>query len=173
VKLAVALAVVASCDRRAPIASCDQDLTGTYVSDGKRWIIQDHGDTLEAFPLFADIPAGDPSLEIAPRVIDLVRLDDGISGAVRRRYMRGPAQCHAKIPVRITACAGDTLDVLLADPVPPLQFEGPIMIEPADDSVELTPRIERRIELFAIAFTWRLCAFPRPDANRRERWVRE
>jgi hypothetical protein len=173
VKLVIAVAVIAGCDRRAPIATCKQNLSGTYLADGKRWMLEDHGDTLEAWPLFPDIPANG-ELEIAPRVIDFVRNDEGVSGNVRRRYMRGREQCNAKIPARITVCADDALDVVLADPVPPLQFEGPIQIGPAlDDAEDPDPIAKRRVELYAVAFTWQLCVYPRADSSRRERWLRE
>jgi hypothetical protein len=85
-------------------------------------MVLDRGSAIEAYPLFVDVPSVS-GLEIAPRVIDLEREGDALVGHVRRRYMRGMASCTAKLPVRITACAGDALDVLLADPVPPLAFE--------------------------------------------------
>ena len=45
-----------------------------------------------------------------------------ISGILHRRYMRGDASCVARIAVHVTRCAGDSLDVVLADPSPPLGF---------------------------------------------------
>ncbi len=168
---AIALAVVAGCDHctdSAPIESCQQNLGGVFIADGKRWMIVDSGATLEAYPLFPDLPVV-PEIEVAPRVIDLFREDTGISGRVRRRYMQRTASCLASIPAQITVCADDALDLLLADPVPPLQFEGPFTVglEPSD-----TPGT-RSVQLFEIYFTRPLCVFPRPDSNHRERWHRE
>ena len=175
-----AISFMAGCDRRAPITSCNQDLTGAYAEGDKRWMVLDHKVTLEVYPLFPDVPQS--GLEVAPRVIDLVRDapasrqaskypwgGTAIDGHVKRRYMRGTAMCTARIPVRVTACAGDALEVVLADPVPPLQFLGPWTIEvepPAAESLQT-------IELFGVVFARPLCKFPRPDSNRREHWQRE
>jgi hypothetical protein len=168
VKRAIALAILAACDHHASIESCRQDLGGTYVFEGQRWMMLDDGVALEAYPLFPDVP-GASDLEVAPRVLDLVRDDDGIAGHVHRRYMRGAAACEAAIPARITVCADDALDVLLADPVPPLQFGGPfsVALEPSSAPGTLS------IQLFVISFTRPICVFPRPGGNRRERWHRE
>jgi hypothetical protein len=122
VRRAVALALLVACDRRAPIASCGEDLRGVYAAGDQRWMMLDTGDTLEAYPLFPDAPAT-PGLEVAPRVIDLTRTPDGLAGFVRRRYMQGTARCEAKVPVRVTACAADALELVVADPTPPLAFE--------------------------------------------------
>jgi len=60
--------------------------------------------------------------EVAPRVIDLERRGDALSGTQHRRYMRAADRCDDRVPVRVTACAGDTLDIVLADSVPPLSY---------------------------------------------------
>ena len=124
VHLALACAVLAcgGCDRRAAIASCDDNLAGQYAFEGTRWAVLDHGATLEAVPMFSDVPAI-AGLEVAPRWIDLSRTDAGIAGYVRRRYMRGSSICNAKLAVRFTACVDDAIDILIADPVPPIEFE--------------------------------------------------
>lgn len=129
---AVALAMVA-CNRRAPIASCDDDLRGVYVADGERWMVLDSGATLEVYPLFpdgggprapapGDAAAGSGALEVAPRVLDLTRGTAGIAGTLRRRYMRRAERCDAQLPVQVTSCAGETVTLVLADPAPPLGF---------------------------------------------------
>ena len=125
---AVVLAM-AACSRRAELTSCDDDLRGVYVAGGERWMVLDTGATLEAYPLFPDAPvSGD--LVIAPRVIDLARDADpraaagsrAPAGTLRRRYMRRAERCDAQLPVHVTSCAGDTLEIVLADPSPPLGF---------------------------------------------------
>lgn len=45
-----------------------------------------------------------------------------LSGILHRRYMRGAASCDARIAVHVTRCAGDTLDLVVADPSPPIGF---------------------------------------------------
>jgi hypothetical protein len=114
-------AAVAACDRRPPLASCADDLRGVYVADGRRWMILDGGAELEAYPLFPDVTPA-PGLEVAPRVIGLARGPRGISGTVRRRYMRGSQACIGRAPVHVTACAGAELQLVLADPAPPLAW---------------------------------------------------
>lgn len=124
-----AVLVIAACSRRAELASCADDLRGVYVADGERWMMLDSGATLEAYPLFPDGgPPGD--LVVAPRVIDLARPTGSGTGAqpgapagtLRRRYMRRAERCDAQLPVHVTRCAGDTLELVLADPSPPLGF---------------------------------------------------
>jgi hypothetical protein len=127
--LAVLLAI-AACHRRAPLASCDGDLRGVYVAGAERWMILDNGDKLEAYPLFPDVD-GPPDLEIHPRRIDLTRSRPGsagsagpatLAGTVHRRYLRRAEICEAQVPVHVTRCAGDTLELVLTDPAPPLGF---------------------------------------------------
>ena len=146
----LAAAGAGACDRRAPLASCDDDLRGVYAAGGGRWMILDGQGTLEAYPLFDDVtpqraaggPAAELEIEVAPRVIELHRTPGGVTGEVRRRYMRGSRACVAKLPVRVTACAGEALELVLADPAPPLAWDTP-------------------------------CRWPRPGSSRRERWIRE
>lgn len=119
----VLVAVLASaCGGRAAIDSCDGDLGGRYANGAERWMILDHGASLEAFPLFDDTPE-QRELEIGPRVIDLARKSGAVTGSVRRRYMRGAQVCVARATARITACAGDGLDIVLTDPASPLEWE--------------------------------------------------
>jgi hypothetical protein len=134
---AAALALVlAACGRRAPIASCDDDLRGVYTSGAERWMVLDDRGTLEAYPLFPDSD-GPPDLVVAPRVIELVR--DGraeLSGTLRRRYMRRAQRCDAHVPVQVTRCAGDTLELVLADPAPPIELSPCTWPGPGSSRVE-------------------------------------
>ena len=116
-----AVLAIAACSRSAPIASCDDDLRGVYTAGDERWMILDDGATLEAYPVFPDGAAA-ADLVIAPRVIDLSRSGGALRGTLRRRYMRRAERCDAHVPVEVTRCAGDTLDVVLADPSPPAGF---------------------------------------------------
>ena len=118
---ALALGVLAACGRPA-ITSCDDDLGGIYVNGAERWSLTDREKTLEAYPLFPDVPAAG-EYEVAPRVIDFDRTSAGITGLVKRRYMRGAKGCVAKVPARVTSCTGDGIEIVLADPVPPLAVE--------------------------------------------------
>jgi len=149
-KRAVVLAVVA-CSRRAPLASCEDDLGGVYLADAERWMLLDHGETLEAYPLFPDgaaaapegaPPAGRDRVIVAPRAIDLTRgaaasagpsagevppagppaTSPPLAGTLRRRYMQRALACEAHVPVHVTRCAGDTLELVLANPSPPLAY---------------------------------------------------
>jgi hypothetical protein len=128
VAIAVAITILA-CSRRPEIASCDDDLRGVYVVDGMRWMMLDDGATLEAYPLFPD-SEGPRELVVAPRVIDLERHHEpvlaevtaALRGTLRRRYMRRAERCDAQVPVHVTRCAGDTLELVLADPAPPIGF---------------------------------------------------
>jgi hypothetical protein len=122
VKWVAVACVVLGCERRAPIESCAQDLSGEYASGDRRWAVLDRDGRLELVPQFADVPVV-PGLEVAPRWIDLERTETAITGFVRRRYMRGSASCTAKTPATITACSGDAIDLVLGDPEPPLTFE--------------------------------------------------
>jgi hypothetical protein len=134
-----------ACDRRAPLASCEDDLRGVYAADGRRWMILDNAGELEAYPLFSDVPPA-PGLEVAPRVIALQRTPRGLTGHVRRRYMRGSQACVAEAPARVTACAGDAIELVLSDPEPPIAWP---------------------------AAPEQPCGWPRPGSSRRERWIRE
>jgi hypothetical protein len=128
--LAALLAVITACHRRAPLASCDDNLRGIYTAGpdaAERWMILDTGDALEAYPLFPDVD-GPHELEIGPRRIDLTRAPAAsaasvsLAGTVHRRYMRRADLCDAQVAVHVTRCAGDTLELVLADPAPPLGF---------------------------------------------------
>lgn len=59
-----------------------------------------------------------PAAAAASRATDAGTL----SGILHRRYMRGAASCEARIAVHVTRCAGDTVDLVLADPSPPTGF---------------------------------------------------
>ena len=139
------------------LASCDDDLRGVYhdaasdpgpdAAGARRWMILDSRDALEIYPLFPDAaPALAPGLEVAPRVLHLRRAPDKLAGSVHRRYMRGARQCVAKVPVRITACTGDALELVLSDPEPPIEWP---------------------------AAPEQPCGWPRPGSSRVERWIRE
>lgn len=120
-RIAIAL-LLCSCDRRAPIQSCTDDLGGTYVADdGRTWNVLDNRRTLEVYPQFDDVPR-DTGLEVAPRVIDLRRTGDQLIGEVTRRYMQGAQRCDAKATARVTSCQTDTLEIVLSDPPPPIAF---------------------------------------------------
>ena len=122
---------LAACHQRAALASCDDNLRGVYTAGpgngAERWMILDNGDKLEAYPLFPDVD-GPPDLEIHPRRIDLTRAPAGsaapatLAGTVHRRYLRRAEICEAQVPVHVTRCAGETLELLLTDPAPPLGF---------------------------------------------------
>jgi hypothetical protein len=143
----VLLLAAAACSRRAPLASCGDDLRGVYRDGDQRWMVLDSDRTLEAYPLFpdADGPPDQPGdVVTAPRKLELRRAGDGAAepaGTLHRRYMRGSASCDARIEVHVTRCAGGTLDLVLADPSPPLAFSP--------------------------------CAWPRPAGARLVHWQRE
>ena len=129
-----AMAVVvalAACDRRPTVTSCDDDLHGVWITDtGAKWSLLDTGNTLEAFPTFDDaVPTG------APRVIDIKRADK-LSGTVTRRFMQGATECAAKAPIRIAKCKDNTLQIVVADPQPPLQFSPCSWGKPAESRLE-------------------------------------
>lgn len=122
--LAIALGAVAACDRRAPIASCDDDLRGVYVAGDERWMILDNGPTLEAYALFPDGSITD-EVVAAPKVIDLERgnpTGGGVRGTLHQRFMRHAERCEASVAIEVTRCAGDMLELVLADPSPPIGF---------------------------------------------------
>lgn len=139
--LLAALIVLAACGRGAPIESCDDDLRGVYAAGDRHWMVIDRRATLEAYPLFPDadgLPEA-PELVVAPRVIDLSRGGaDGapLTGVLRRRYMRRAERCDAQLPVQVTRCAGDTLEIVLADPPPPIGFTPCAWPSPGPSRVE-------------------------------------
>ena len=120
----VAVALVAGCDHRAPIRSCNDPLDGEFSADDRRWMILDHGSSLEAYPLFDDtkLTPAPPEIMIAPRVVDLRRSPSGVSGEVHRRYMHRADRCDAAVSVHVASCSGDTLELVVTDPVPPTGF---------------------------------------------------
>lgn len=111
------LLVAAACHHE--IASCDDDLEGVYDSG---WMILDGRTELDAYPLFADVPAV-PGLEVAPRFIELRRTPSGLEGTLHRRYMQRAQICDARTHVTVTGCANDTLEVVLTEPAPPTAFQ--------------------------------------------------
>lgn len=120
----VLVAAIAACHGRAAPISCSDDLRGVYRDGAERWMILDGGATLEAYPLFPDAD-GPADLVTAPRRIDLARPAGGAapSGTLHRRYMRGAASCDARVAVHVTRCAGDAIELVVADALPPLGFE--------------------------------------------------
>jgi len=87
----------------------------------------------------AEAPGGGPAeVIVAPRVIEFRSSPAGsgpgsgasglparkapLEGTLRRRYMRGAERCDAHVPVHITRCAGDLLELVLSDPAPPLAY---------------------------------------------------
>ena len=145
-RLAIAL-LLCSCDRRPPIAACSDELAGIYEVETTateetptRWSVLDHRRSLEAYPLFPDVVevAG---LEVAPRVIDLRRVEGGLAGEVTRRFMQGAQRCDAKASARVTACKDDTLEIVLADPQPPLRFDPCAWGQPASSRRERWRRV--------------------------------
>jgi hypothetical protein len=139
VRWVVALAI-AACGRSAPIASCDDDLRGVYAAGGERWMILDRGPTLEAYPLFPD-GAVTGELVAAPRVIDLARAPGAgpagaaIAGTLHQRFMRRAERCDTQVPVEVTRCASDTLELVLGDPSPPIEFSPCAWARPAASRV--------------------------------------
>jgi hypothetical protein len=121
--LRLALVLLVSCSHRAALDSCADDLHGVWRDgSGSPWMILDTGRTLEAYPLFADTGATAPDVIAAPRVIDLTRAGGQLTGTVHRRYARGGALCDTHAPITATACRGDALDLVAADPSPPTSF---------------------------------------------------
>jgi hypothetical protein len=125
------VAGVASCSGRPAVSSCDDDLRGIYADGAERWMLLDSGPTLEAYPLFSDAP-GSPDLVAGPRRLELARDASGLSGALRRWYMQRSALCDASVPAHVTRCGGDALEIVLADPAPPLSFAPCRWPSPAD-----------------------------------------
>lgn len=132
-KLCVLLVVVAACDRRPAVTSCDDDLHGVWITPtGARWMLLDNDATLEAYPLFDDGVA-----DAAPRVIDLHRGEKlTLTGDVKRRYQQQAAICEARSPIRIAKCKANELQIVLADPQPPLQMSPCAWGQPAASRIE-------------------------------------
>ena len=119
-KLAAAVLLVA-CSRHPALTSCDDSLAGVWHTDAGDWMILDYGATLEGYPLFVDRFPAPPEQTVAPRFLALER-DTAVSGDLGRRYMLGSDACVAKAPVHVTACSGNTLELVLGDPLPPVGF---------------------------------------------------
>jgi hypothetical protein len=117
-KILGALGVLFGC--HSPVDSCAQDLGGEYADGDRQWMVIDHSGSLEIYPLFHDIPQSE--FEVAPRVIELKR-DDRIDGMVSRRYMKGSQSCVVQTPAHLTACHDDAIEIVMADPIAPLDFE--------------------------------------------------
>jgi hypothetical protein len=118
-----ALLLLGACSRRDPVMSCSDNLGGAWTTDrGERWMIIDSGPALESYPLFDDThpPNAPAGLELGPRVIDLDRAAE--RGEVKRRYGEAGVVCLAKAPVHVMSCRDDTLELVLADPSPPISF---------------------------------------------------
>jgi hypothetical protein len=84
-------------------------------------MIADDRDTLEIYPMFEDVPAAGSGTVVAPRLIDL-RRQPTLAGEVHRRFMQGALVCEARAPIHVLRCAGDQLELVLADPAPPIGF---------------------------------------------------
>ena len=116
-----ALALVAACSSRPHVTSCDDDLSGTWRGEAGTWMILDDHTTLEAYPLFDDVPPPTTAV-IAPRLADLRRLPGGLLGEVHRRYMQGATACEAKAQIQVRSCTDRALEVVLADPAAPISY---------------------------------------------------
>lgn len=130
-RILLAAIALAGCDRRPAVSSCDDDLHGVWIDDaGARWSLIDHGKSIEAFPIFDDaVPSG------APRVIDLERKDK-LAGSVSRRFRQRAGECVATAPIRVAKCKDNTLQVIVADPQPPVGFAPCAWGRPAESRVE-------------------------------------
>jgi len=109
------------CSAHPRVTSCTDDLTGVWVDgSGGRWMLLDHGATLEGYPMFDDA-AGSHDVIGAPRVVDLHRTPTGLDGQVKRRYQHRADTCDARAAVHVTAC-GDDLDLTIVEPAAPLEL---------------------------------------------------
>jgi len=121
-RVAIALAI-AACGRRAEVTACTDDLGGPWKTEsGQRWMIIEAGKSLEAYTLFDDTRPAPAGIEQGPRVIDLARTAQGAEGDVKRRYMRTGDECLGRAPAHLVACREDTLELVLADPAPPIAY---------------------------------------------------
>ena len=140
----VSLGILGACHRTAPLGTCTDPLDGTWRTDGgERWMVIDHGTSLEAYTLFDDTrPIGAPAgIEISPRTLELSRTSQAVAGEVRRRYLRAADPCVGKAPAHLLGCQGDTIELVLADPAAPIAYAP--------------------------------CGWGRPAASHRERWRRD
>ncbi|HEV7558046.1 MAG TPA: hypothetical protein VGO00_21410 [Kofleriaceae bacterium] len=113
----VALVVALCACRRDPVASCADELQGIWDGSDRSWSILDDGTRIEIDPLFADAPDN-----AAPRVMDLERSGDGLSGTEHQLYSRRADHCDAKLPVRITSCRDNRIEIVLTEPAPPIAW---------------------------------------------------
>lgn len=123
-RTALLAVVLVGCAReRAPLASCDESLGGVWTTEtGQPWMLLEgkgaQRGQLEGYPLFDDI-AGVPGSEVSPRALDLSREAGALRGEVTRRYMRGSERCDQKAPITMSACRGNTLQVVRQEITPP------------------------------------------------------
>lgn len=124
----IVVAALAGCSGRAAPTTCDGDLRGVYAdidAGGARWMLLDHGATLEAYPLFDDA-VRDGELTGAPRVLDLTRTGGPggaqLGGTLSRRYEQAGAMCRTSAPAHVVGCTADGLALVHATPTPPLEF---------------------------------------------------
>ncbi|MDB4953804.1 MAG: hypothetical protein JWO36_1373 [Myxococcales bacterium] len=131
----LAAVLVAGCTGRPSVTSCAADLQGVWVGSA-RWMILDQGPaSVEVYPLFVD---GGSSRDViaAPRVIDLHREGTGLAGTIEKRFMHGADACDAHVPVHVTSCADDRLEVVLAEVSAPLAITPCSWPPPAPPQVE-------------------------------------
>ncbi len=114
--------VLSACGNRPSIASCADDLGGTWRAASGTWMLVDDRETLEGYPIFNDVPQTASPVVVAPRLIDLRRIPNAIVGEVHRRFMSGPTACDARVPIHVLSCATDRLELVLTDPAPPITF---------------------------------------------------
>jgi len=125
------VAALAACRDKAEVTSCDVRLDGAWTTpDDRRWMVLDHGTTLEAYPMFDDSIDGG-----TPRLIDLER-GPTLAGELKRHYLQGTADCIARAPVRVTRCEANTLQLVLGDVTPPLSYA------PCSWGSAIPPRVE-------------------------------
>jgi hypothetical protein len=111
------LALLAACSH-PHIESCGDDLGGVWIDGDRKWFVLDEDKVLEVFPLFADTAGSG-----APRVIDLTRVGERLDGTLHRRYERRAQACEAHLPIHVTACKDDRLEVVASEPMPPIGWE--------------------------------------------------
>lgn len=119
------IALATACSQSSPpMTTCADSLAGTWKSDAGEWMLLDRVSTIEGYPLFDDSreSGGDPAVVVAPRAIDLRRMGDEVGGEISRRYTLRGDSCIARVPFHVLSCAGDTLEVVLADTSAPTQF---------------------------------------------------
>ncbi|HSD90198.1 MAG TPA: hypothetical protein VLB44_21855 [Kofleriaceae bacterium] len=112
--------LLAACGGAPPVASCEDKLDGAWATPAGAIAVVDRGATLEAYPLFRDLPAASSAaIVVAPRAIDLRRAGGKLEGTVSRRYMRGSRACTGRAPIHVVSCGAEGLSVIVADPSEP------------------------------------------------------